>query len=154
MDHDPELERVVERMSHDPEWFEQEMIDRALAGDTKEALDVLERCAEHVLLGTLSEPMRNYLHDRLREVVRAAEGGHESADARAAKLATHSQRPQGMNQQNLADLIWDVADALRGPFRPSLYGRVLLPFTVLRRLEAHGPNSLLSALEDNNGVGR
>jgi type I restriction enzyme M protein len=40
-----------------------------------------------------------------------------------------------MNQQNLADFIWNVADALRGPFRPSLYGRIILPFTVLRRLE-------------------
>jgi type I restriction enzyme M protein len=40
-----------------------------------------------------------------------------------------------MNQQNLADFIWNVADTLRGPFRPSLYGRIILPFTVLRRLE-------------------
>lgn len=40
-----------------------------------------------------------------------------------------------MNHQTLADLIWNVADALRGPFRPSLYGRIILPFTVLRRLE-------------------
>jgi type I restriction enzyme M protein len=40
-----------------------------------------------------------------------------------------------MNQQNLADFIWNVADALRGPFKPSLYGRIILPFTVLRRLE-------------------
>jgi type I restriction enzyme M protein len=38
-------------------------------------------------------------------------------------------------QQNLADFIWNVADALRGPFKPSLYGRIILPFTVLRRLE-------------------
>ncbi|MBL8288000.1 MAG: SAM-dependent DNA methyltransferase [Rubrivivax sp.] len=37
--------------------------------------------------------------------------------------------------QNLADFIWNVADALRGPFKPSLYGRIILPFTVLRRLE-------------------
>lgn len=28
-----------------------------------------------------------------------------------------------------------MADTLRGPFRPSLYGRIILPFTVLRRLE-------------------
>src|SRR5205085_12126200 len=41
----------------------------------------------------------------------------------------------GMNQQNLADFIWNVADALRGNFRPSLYGRIILPFTVLRRME-------------------
>jgi type I restriction enzyme M protein len=40
-----------------------------------------------------------------------------------------------MNQQTLADFIWNVADALRGNFRPSLYGRIILPFTVLRRLE-------------------
>ncbi|MCV2362485.1 type I restriction-modification system subunit M [Paucibacter sp. DJ1R-11] len=40
-----------------------------------------------------------------------------------------------MNQQNLADFIWNVADTLRGPFKPSLYGRIILPFTVLRRLE-------------------
>lgn len=40
-----------------------------------------------------------------------------------------------MQQQNLADFIWNVADALRGPFKPSLYGRITLPFTVLRRPE-------------------
>ena len=40
-----------------------------------------------------------------------------------------------MNQQTLADFIWNVADTLRGPFKPSLYGRIILPFTVLRRLE-------------------
>lgn len=40
-----------------------------------------------------------------------------------------------MNQQNLADFIWNVADALRGNFKPSLFGRIILPFTVLRRLE-------------------
>lgn len=40
-----------------------------------------------------------------------------------------------MNQQNLADFIWNVADALRGDFKQSEFGRVILPFTVLRRLE-------------------
>nr|WP_137888390.1 class I SAM-dependent DNA methyltransferase [Pseudomonas sp. 2FE] len=40
-----------------------------------------------------------------------------------------------MNQQNLADFIWNVADVLRGDFRQSEFGRVILPFTVLRRLE-------------------
>lgn len=37
--------------------------------------------------------------------------------------------------QNLASFIWSVADSLRGPFKQSEYGRVILPFTVLRRLE-------------------
>lgn len=40
-----------------------------------------------------------------------------------------------VNQQNLADFIWNVADVLRGDFRQSEYGRIILPFTVLRRLE-------------------
>jgi len=31
--------------------------------------------------------------------------------------------------------IWSVADLLRGDFKPSEYGRVILPFTVLRRLD-------------------
>ncbi|WP_444757189.1 type I restriction-modification system subunit M [Pseudomonas sp. A014] len=40
-----------------------------------------------------------------------------------------------MNQQNLADFIWSVADVLRGDFKQSIYGRIILPFTLLRRLE-------------------
>ena len=40
-----------------------------------------------------------------------------------------------MNQQNLADFIWNVADTLRGSFKQSEFGRIILPFTVLRRLE-------------------
>jgi type I restriction enzyme M protein len=40
-----------------------------------------------------------------------------------------------MNQQNLADFIWNIADTLRGDFRQSEFGRIILPFTVLRRLE-------------------
>ena len=40
-----------------------------------------------------------------------------------------------MNQQNLSALIWSVADLLRGDYKQSEYGRVILPFTVLRRLD-------------------
>ena len=40
-----------------------------------------------------------------------------------------------MNQQSLSALIWSVADLLRGDFKPHEYGRVILPFTVLRRLD-------------------
>lgn len=39
------------------------------------------------------------------------------------------------NHQRLAGLIWSVADLLRGSYKQSEYGRVILPFTVLRRLE-------------------
>jgi type I restriction enzyme M protein len=40
-----------------------------------------------------------------------------------------------MVQQNLASEIWDLADLLRGDFRQSEFGRIILPFTLLRRLE-------------------
>ena len=40
-----------------------------------------------------------------------------------------------MNQQTLSAFIWSVADLLRGDFKQSEYGRVILPFTVLRRLD-------------------
>ncbi len=40
-----------------------------------------------------------------------------------------------MNDQNLSSFIWSVADLLRGDYKQSEYGRVILPFTVLRRLD-------------------
>lgn len=36
---------------------------------------------------------------------------------------------------NLAAFIWSLADLLRGEFKQSQYGRIILPFTLLRRLE-------------------
>ena len=39
------------------------------------------------------------------------------------------------NISSLANLIWSVADLLRGDFKQSQYGRIILPFTVPRRLE-------------------
>lgn len=36
---------------------------------------------------------------------------------------------------NQAALIWSLADLLRGDFKQSQYGRIILPFTLLRRLE-------------------
>lgn len=42
---------------------------------------------------------------------------------------------------NLAAYIWSLADLLRGDLKQSQYGRVILPFTLLRRLEC--------VLEDN-----
>ncbi len=37
--------------------------------------------------------------------------------------------------QELANFIWSVADLLRGDYKQSEYGRVILPLTVLRRLD-------------------
>lgn len=40
-----------------------------------------------------------------------------------------------MNHQALSSFIWSVAGLLRGDYKQSEYGRVILPFTVLRRLD-------------------
>jgi type I restriction enzyme M protein len=40
-----------------------------------------------------------------------------------------------MNQQTLSAFLWSVADLLRGDYKQSEYGKVILPFTVLRRLD-------------------
>lgn len=41
--------------------------------------------------------------------------------------------PQHTN--NLASESWAIADLLRGDFKQSQYGRIILPFCLLRRLE-------------------
>src|SRR5271154_4550278 len=40
-----------------------------------------------------------------------------------------------MNNPNLSSFLWSVADLLRGDYKQSEYGKVILPFTVLRRLD-------------------
>ncbi|GAA3421754.1 type I restriction-modification system subunit M [Streptosporangium vulgare] len=39
------------------------------------------------------------------------------------------------NHETYADLIWSVADLLRGHYRQPEYGKIILPFIVLRRLD-------------------
>lgn len=39
----------------------------------------------------------------------------------------------GVNIQEKATVIWNVADMLRGPFKPHEYGLVILPMTVVKR---------------------
>ena len=40
------------------------------------------------------------------------------------------------NFKEKAGLIWEIADLLRGDYKRSDYGKVILPLTVLRRLDA------------------
>lgn len=47
------------------------------------------------------------------------------------------------NITELANFIWSVADLLRGDYKQSDYGKVILPFTVLRRLDYEHLNVLL-----------
>lgn len=49
----------------------------------------------------------------------------------------------GTNIQEKATMIWNVADLLRGPFKPHEYGLVILPMTVVKRFH----DCLRNALE-------
>ncbi|WP_036254517.1 class I SAM-dependent DNA methyltransferase [Methylobacter sp. BBA5.1] len=53
---------------------------------------------------------------------------------------------------NLAAYIWTLADLLRGDFRQSQYGRIILPFTLLRRLECVLEDSKEKVLEEHEKV--
>ena len=61
-----------------------------------------------------------------------------------------------MSDPNLSSFIWSVADLLRGDYKQSEYGKVILPFTVLRRLdcvlEATKP-AVLAELEKREKAG-
>ena len=39
------------------------------------------------------------------------------------------------NVKESANFIWSIADLLRGDYKQSDYGKVILPLTVLRRLD-------------------
>ena len=49
---------------------------------------------------------------------------------------------------NLAAYCWSIADLLRGDFRQSQYGRIILPFTLLRRLEGVLADSKVQVLAE------
>lgn len=49
--------------------------------------------------------------------------------------------------QNLSSFAWGIADLLRGDFKQSEYGKVILPFIVLRRLDCILENSKGDVLE-------
>lgn len=44
------------------------------------------------------------------------------------------QQKTNINIQEKANMIWNIADIIRGKFKPHEYGTVILPFTVLKRL--------------------
>ena len=61
-----------------------------------------------------------------------------------------------MNHQALSSFIWSVADLLRGDYKQSDYGKVILPFTVLRRLDCvlePSKESVLAEFADKQQAG-
>ena len=53
-----------------------------------------------------------------------------------------------MSEPNLSAFIWSVADLLRGDYKQSEYGKVILPFTVLRRLDCVLESSKPAVLDE------
>jgi len=46
-----------------------------------------------------------------------------------------SEAGNGVTSASLADFIWKNAEDLWGPFKHTDFGKIILPFTLLRRLE-------------------
>ena len=57
------------------------------------------------------------------------------SDSAVAERRTRLAGVPLLNHQSLSAFIWSVADLLRGDYKQSDYGKVILPFTVLRRLD-------------------
>lgn len=53
------------------------------------------------------------------------------------------------NHSQTAAFLWSIADLLRGDFKQSQYGRIILPFTLLRRMECVLEGTKLKVLAAN-----
>src|SRR5699024_8894805 len=42
-------------------------------------------------------------------------------------------RQTGINIQQKANMIWNIADILRGTYKPHEYGKIILPMTIIKR---------------------
>ena len=56
------------------------------------------------------------------------------------------------NFSQTAAIIWSVADLLRGDFKQSQYGRIILPFTLLRRLECVLEETKAAVVAENQRI--
>ena len=116
--------------------------------------------AQQEFLGALQAIGGSSVNGRLRDLLGWSEADYESVKAallgtgqitpgrgRGGSVAladpaappptapTRSTIQQPSGKQNLSAFIWSVADLLRGDYKQSDYGKVILPFTVLRRLD-------------------
>lgn len=56
------------------------------------------------------------------------------------------------NFQDKVGFIWSIAELLRGDFKQSEYGKVVLPFTVLRRLDCLLDNTKEQVIQKAEGL--
>lgn len=74
-----------------------------------------------------------------------------SAQTRAKKAGRQVPSSQ---VQNLSAFVWSIAEILRGDFKQSEYGKVVLPFVVMRRLDCILESSKDAVLEAAKGLPR
>ena len=56
------------------------------------------------------------------------------------------------NFQDRANFIWSLADLLRGDYKQAEYGKIILPFTVLRRLDCLLADNKKKVLDHYDGI--
>lgn len=76
---------------------------------------------------------------------------HSPNNTASTNAQTHAQTPT-QTPNNLAAFIWSLADLLRGDFKQSQYGRIILPFTLLRRLEGVLESSKSAVLAEHQRI--
>lgn len=89
------------------------------------------------------------LSDGDRPAQQKAASPATSINARSSPQIPAPPSPQPSGKQNLSAFIWSVADLLRGDYKQSDYGKVILPFTVLRRLDCVLEPSKEAVLAEN-----
>ncbi len=57
------------------------------------------------------------------------------AQAAVGQIRSAALETMAADHNYFSNLIWQIADLLRGPYRPPQYERVMLPFVVLRRFD-------------------
>jgi len=67
--------------------------------------------------------------------------------ARASQNAGNGPTAASEHIKNLDGFVWSIAEILRGDFKQSEYGKVVLPFVVLRRLDCILENTKDAVLE-------
>src|SRR4051794_11593821 len=82
---------------------------------------------------TACGPEQRLRHRAGRVCPRGAEVRSESLCKALRRTATRKSR--GRSVSSLGNFVWSIADQLRGVYKPHQYGNVILPMTILRRLD-------------------
>ena len=100
-------------------------------------------------------------HPDFPRPIATADGASPGYDRVAVKAWLRARRPDmvvrpkfevGRDFQDKVDFIWSVADLLRGDYKPHDYGKVILPLTVLRRLDCVLEPTKAEVLEQAKGL--